>query len=193
MSLRALYTALLLLSLLSPLAAQRLPTEIRGYRVYQARVRVDASTTSPDKRTADAAIRIKTPEVVSVGLAGISLDVGAEIESADQSGRVDFLTFKDLRINGIAVTADEYGHPFDFVRAKPAALPFPVRINVGSSGIARAAYREIIDSRSEWAVTGTVFVFGRFKKYGFTFKRVIPVPIDLKIPNPIAETVKQTR
>lgn len=40
-------------------------------------------------------------------------------------------------------------------------------------------------AKDEWTVTGRVFVFGRFKKFGFDFKRVVPVEINLKIKNPL--------
>jgi hypothetical protein len=44
---------------------------------------------------------------------------------------------------------------------------------------------ELINSPNELVVTGTAFVFGKFKKFGFTFKRVVPVKIDLKFKNPL--------
>ena len=51
--------------------------------------------------------------------------------------------------------------------------------------MARTAYEESTAPKDKWQVTGTVFVFGRFKKMGLTFKRVIPVPVTLTIDNPI--------
>ena len=56
--------------------------------------------------------------------------------------------------------------------------------------MARAARRELIESKKEWQVTGTVFIFGKFKKFGFGFKRVVPVKINLKIDNPLKTLIK---
>jgi hypothetical protein len=53
--------------------------------------------------------------------------------------------------------------------------------------VSKAVYRELTEQRDELQVTGTVFVFGKFKKMGFEFKRVIPVKIDLKIKNPLRQ------
>jgi hypothetical protein len=36
-----------------------------------------------------------------------------------------------------------------------------------------------------WPVTGRVYVFGRFKKFLFSFKRVVPVELSLTLPNPL--------
>jgi len=49
----------------------------------------------------------------------------------------------------------------------------------------RAAYSEIVEHKSELSVTGTAFVFGKFKKMGFSFKRVVPIKIDIKVKNPL--------
>jgi hypothetical protein len=59
----------------------------------------------------------------------------------------------------------------------------------------RGAVRELKDSKEEWSVTGRVFVFGKFKKFGFNFKRVVPVEINIKIKNPLraGEVSSQSR
>jgi hypothetical protein len=65
-------------------------------------------------------------------------------------------------------------------------LPQPVRGFVSSLNIAKAVYKEMVESKPTWNVSGTVFVFGKFKKFGFRFKRVVPVKIELKLANPLA-------
>jgi hypothetical protein len=40
-------------------------------------------------------------------------------------------------------------------------------------------------SKDVWPVTGRVYVFGRFKKFLFSFKRVVPVELNLSLPNPM--------
>ena len=64
-------------------------------------------------------------------------------------------------------------------------LPTPAKITINTANIAKAAYKELVDSKKDWSVTGIVFVFGKFRKFGVSFKRVVPVKIDLTIKNPL--------
>jgi len=160
-------------------AGQSLPREIRGYKVHQMKVRVDPANKH------GAAVSIGTPTLVSLGLTGVTIEATAEIDMIDQNGSVDFLMFKDVETNGIPLSIEDYEHGFRLRKGEKITLPAPVRATVSSVNIAKAAYKETTDSTDKWQVTGTVFVFGRFKKMGFTFKRVIPVPITLTIDNPV--------
>jgi hypothetical protein len=165
---------------------QSIPHEIRGYKVHEAKIKVvNSRNKGPKTDSAEALVTIADPALVDIGLTGVELEFGAEIASTGHSGRVDFLTFRDFRVNGIAVEIEEYDHPFSFVNNQPIKLPQPARVFIGTASIAKAAYRELIESKHEWTVTGTVFVFGKFKKYGFSFKRVVPIRIDIKITNPV--------
>ena len=102
-----------------------------------------------------------------------------------QSGRIDFLAFRDFRVNGVAIEFDEYTHSFDVKKGVAIRLPRPVQGFVSSLNIAKAVYKEMVESTPTWHVTGTVFVFGKFKKLGFKFKRVVPIEIELKVKNPL--------
>ena len=102
-----------------------------------------------------------------------------------ESGKVDFITFRNISINGLALNVDEYRHAFEFKKGTPLSIPRPARISIPSSALPRALLNELITSPKELSVIGTAFVFGRFKKFGFTFKRVVPVAIDLKMANPL--------
>lgn len=93
--------------------------------------------------------------------------------------------FKDVTANGIPLEIDEYQHPFRLKKGETVKLPLPVRGSVSSINIAKAAYAESTNARDQWQIKGIVFVFGRFKKLGMTFKRVIPIPINLVIANPL--------
>ena len=177
---------LLVLAFVHFCGAQELPSKIRGYKVHNANISVRSSD---DKRVAnaerEAVITIGTPEVVDYGLTGITLAAGAEIAAVDQRGKVHFLTFRDFRINGIAVEIEEYKHEFEFKKRESITLPKPARVFVGTLNLARAARNELLDRKMKWKVTGTVFVFGKFKKFGMNFKRVVPIKIDLTIANPL--------
>lgn len=182
--------AILMLLLAFANHAQDLPDKIRGYKVYKAKIQVTASVDSTNSVTAntangDAVVRIGTLRVIDVGLTGVTFEATADLGVIPQSGRIDFLDFHDFRVNGIAVEIDEYTNSFDVKKGVAIKLPKPVRGFVSSLNIAKAAYNELVESKPTWHVTGTAFVFGKFKKFGFKFKRVVPVKIELTVKNPL--------
>lgn len=167
-------------------SAQDLPGKIRGYKVHNARVQVVTSAdTTIGASNGDAVVKIGEPRIVDVGLTGVTFEADADLGVLPESGRIDFLMFRDFRVNGIAVAFDEYTNSFDAKKGVAIKLPKPVRGFVSSLSIAKAVYKEMVESKAIWNVTGTVFVFGKFKKYGLRFKRVVPVKIDLKVKNPL--------
>ena len=176
----------LILAFVHTCIAQELPPKIRGYRVHNANITVRSSDDkNPANAEREAVITVGIPDVVEYGLTGITLEANAEIAAVDQSGKIDFLTFRDFRINGIAIDIEEYKHKFSFKKGGSILLPKPARIFIGTLDLARAARNELMDPKKKWTVTGTVLVFGKFKKYGMNFKRVVPIKIDLTIANPI--------
>ena len=174
--------------------AQDLPKEIRGYKVQKAKISVvnqiekTGVSKSAKNDNSEALVNISAPELVEISLTGITLELSAEIEALEQSGKVDFLTFYDFRVNDLAVDVEEYKESFEFKKNQKIALPKPVKIFVGAGQTLRGALAEFNESKTEWTVTGRIFVFGHFKKAGFSFKRVVPVEINLKIKNPLAKT-----
>ena len=170
----------------STLAAQDLPKEIRGYKVHRAKISVagqNQKTQTQDQP--EVSVKIGEPEVTDVSLTGITFEISAEINSTNQSGTVDFLTFHDFRVNGLKVDVHEYREPFDFKKSQTVTLPKPIEIFLGAGQTLRGAFKEMKESKTEWTVTGRIFVFGQFKKSFLKFKRVIPVEINLKIKNPL--------
>ena len=93
--------------------------------------------------------------------------------------------FRNFKVNGLDVEIEDYTNSFELSKSQPLALPKPVKIFLGSGQALKGALGELRDSKEEWTVTGTVFVFGRFKKWGFSVKRVVPVEVDVKIKNPV--------
>ncbi len=179
-----LCVSILLLSFLAN--AQNLPDKIRGYKVYDAKISVKTENDKIEtKGESEASVNIGEPEIADVSLTGITLELSAEILGLEQSGCIDFLTFHDFRVNGLPVEIEEYKESFAFKKNQPNQLPKPVVIFLSAAQTLRGALKELKDSKNEWQVTGRVFVFGRFKKFGFSFKRVVPVEINIKIKNPL--------
>jgi len=166
--------------------AQDLPNEIRGYKVYNAKISVKNQTEkSVARNKSEAFVKVGEPEVIDISLTGVTLEISAEIDALGQSGTVDFLSFKDFRVNGLQVEVEEYKESFEFKKNQTIILPKPVKIFVGTGQTLRGAVNELKESKDEWRVTGMVFVFGRFKKSFLKFKRVVPVEINIKIKNPL--------
>lgn len=183
---------LLLVPLAFSISAQELPNKIRGYKVHRAKILIQTAD-QPDagKREMSVVFDSFRVEIGKVSIIKTVWDVTNEITVFGQSGEIDFITFKDFKINGNNVEIEEYRHDLSFRHGEKLFLAKPIRINLGNLSGLKAATREFTDSKEKWQIEGRVFVFGKFKKSLFKFKRVIPIDIDLEISNPL-KTKKKT-
>jgi hypothetical protein len=167
--------------------AQELPKKIRGYKLH----RVDVSV---NKENRGSGIRVDVgfgePRVTSFSLEGLTFELDSTVLVYGKSGKVDFLMFRDFTVNGIDVEINEYRKSFDFEKDASVKLENPVSITVGASGVLKGAFSEMRSVKKQWDVKGRLFVFGKFKKFGFTFKRVVPVDLELSIKNPVTEKLR---
>lgn len=170
---------------------QELPKEIRGYKVYNAKISVKNKIENTGKTDeSEAFVKVGEPDLIDVSLTGITFAVSAEIASVEQSGTIDFLTFHDFRVNNLAVEVEEYKKAFAIKKNQTIVLPETIKIFLGAGQTLHGALSELKESKDEWTITGRVFVFGHFKKSFLKFKRVVPVEINLKIKNPLKITSK---
>ena len=172
------------LILASSLSAQDLPKEIRGYKVHKEIVTLSNDATADREK---AFVKVGTPTIEDVSLGGVTLAIVGELEEAGHDGRVELMTFKDFRVNNLAIDVSDFDKPFDVKKSGRTTLPEPATVFLPTAKILNAAWKEITASKDDWTVTGRVFVFGKFKKFGFKFKRVIPVDVRLTIKNPLVE------
>jgi hypothetical protein len=176
----------LLFLLVVPSIAQDYPEKIRGYKVHKTKISVkNVGEKTSDKDDSEAFVTVGEPKVTNVSITGVTLEIMVEMSAVEYKGKVDFLTFKDFRVNGMSVDIAEYNYPFEFEKTKKITLPKPISIFVGTGQSMLGVLGQVAAPKDEWDVTGTVFVFGKFKKAGFNFKRVIPVPVNIKIKNPV--------
>src|SRR5688572_768988 len=142
------------------------PKEIRGYKVELARVEIrrdrEQREDAGNGSDSDALIRLGEPKVSGLTPFGITLEVPVTVAAVKQGGRVDFLTFEDMVVNGTRVTVSEYNHPFDLPSRAPVTLPDPVTIYVSTPRVLLGAISEWNEPKEVWPVTGRVYVFGRF-------------------------------
>lgn len=166
------------------------PKEIRGYKVELAKVEIkrqDArgSAAASDETDADALIQLGEPHVTGLSPLGITLEVPVTVAAVKQGGRVDFLTFEEMTVNGTPVTVSEYQHSFNLPNDHPVTLPDPVTIYISTPRAMLGVLGEWNQPKPVWPVTGRVYVFGQFKKFLFKFKRVVPVELSLSFRNPL--------
>jgi len=173
------------------------PTKIRGYKVERAVVEVkkqqkkSKDTTADQQRSSesdtDALIRFGDAQLARVTPLGITLEIPIVVAPVQQKGRVDFLIFEDMVVNDSPVQIDEYHRTFDLPNKEELTLREPVRFYIYLPSAVLAAIDEWSDSKERWLVTGRVYVFGNFKKSIFSFKRCIPVELNLTMRNPLRE------
>jgi hypothetical protein len=192
---------------------RKYPDKIRGYKVERTVVEVKKtksnnsnSSTRPrtvneidkpndgaanDDADVDQLIRFGQPQLARVTPLGITFEVPIVVAPVKQSGHVDFLVFEDMVINGRSVDIDEYQRSFDLPNKEPLTLRAPLQIYIYLPSALLAAIGEWTDSQEIWPVTGRVYVFGKFKKsvlgISASFKRCVPVELDLKMRNPLRD------
>ena len=171
--------------------ARSYPKEIRGYKVTRAKVEIKRS--DDDKREgdetaagdSDALIQFGEPRIVRTTPLGFTLEVPVTVAAVKQGGRVHFLTFEDMVVNGMPVTIEDYMHSFELPNKHAIALPVPIRLFISSPRAIAGAISDWSNPQETWPVTGRVYVFGSFRKFIFTAKRAVPVELSLKLPNPL--------
>jgi hypothetical protein len=168
------------------------PKEVRGYKVERAAVELKQTkakkTDSKVQTPSDAStslIQFGNPRVERITPLGISLEIPILVSPVRQKGRIDFLVFDNMMVNGTSVEIDEYHHAFNLPNEKPLTLKEPLRFYVYLPSAVLAAIDELTNAKKEWALTGTVYVFGRFNKNIFRFKRCVPVQLNLMMRNPL--------
>ena len=170
--------------------ARDYPKEIRGYKVERAEVELKRPRAADEDRANGTAqepslITLGEPRVTSISPLGVYLEVPVTVAAVKQGGRVDFLTFEDMVVNGTPVTINEYQHSFELPNDRAVTLPNPVTLYISTPRALFGALGEWSRPKEVWPVTGRVYVFGRFKKFFFTFKRVVPVELALSFRNPL--------
>ena len=175
---------------MNPVSAQTqpLPREIRGYKVQRATVEVKKLQKAPNQ-TAESAenelIKFGDPKLVKATPLGISLEIPIVVSPVTQKGVIDFLTFEEMEVNGTSVSIEDYEHKFELPDKRPIILKRPLSVYINLPNALLAAVGEWTDSKENWPITGRVYVFGRFKKSLFSFKRCIPIQLNLTITNPM--------
>ncbi|HSE22574.1 MAG TPA: hypothetical protein VLB68_12990 [Pyrinomonadaceae bacterium] len=166
---------------------QPLPREIRGYKVERALVEVKKKPQQKDagQLGENDLIKFGDPKLVKATPLGISLEIPVVVSPVTQKGVIDFLMFEGMKVNGTSVSIEDYEQRFDLPDKRPLRLRRPLKIYISLPSAILAAVDEWADSKETWPVTGRVYVFGKFRKALFSFKRCIPVDLNLTLQNPM--------
>src|SRR6476469_9561485 len=115
------------------------PDKIRGYKVERTVVEVkrtasSATNNGTDSQTADPGvdllISLGRPTLARVTPLGITFEVPMVVAPVTQSGKVEFLVFEDIEINGHSVNISDYENSFSLPNSKPLTLNHPLRIYI---------------------------------------------------------------
>jgi hypothetical protein len=171
---------LLLTALIAALAA---PAHAGGtgygrYRIGGGDARLDAL---------GGAVQFGLPEPVAVTREELVVDVPVRVRPVGVSGRVERVEFRDLALNGIPFEVDPYEASFDLSESDPVTLPAPVRLRVKFLAVAPGLVREGLMPSDTLRLTGTATVSGVYRKWIFSLRRAVEVPIEVAGPNPIAD------
>src|SRR5215204_5282865 len=178
----AAISILLPFGLISNAQTHELPKKIRGYKVHGETI------TLKNEPVADGRpyVIVGQPNVSDVSISGVTFAITAELSSAGYEGRVDMLSFRDFTVNGLPVEVRDLNVPFDVEKTGTTKLPGPATVFLPTSKVLRSAWSEVTNSKDQWEVRGRILVFGKFKKFGFNFKRVVPVDVQLRMKNPLS-------
>lgn len=164
------------------------PKEIRGYKVERKVVELKKPKKKSSESDVDQLITFGQPLFARVTPLGITLEIPIVVAPIKQSGHVDFLIFEDMIVNGTSVEIDEYHRAFDLPNKEPLTLNEPLSFYIYLPSAVLATVDDWADSKENWPVTGRVYVFGKFKKSLFSFKRVVPVELNLTMRNPLRQS-----
>ncbi|MBS1769363.1 MAG: hypothetical protein JSS77_06850 [Acidobacteria bacterium] len=176
--------ASLIFLLLAVFAAmgQEYPDRIDGYKVHKKPIVINSVERKDSKKDVDFVLN--TPTFAGASLTAVKFKFAAAL-SSDRAAKIEKIRFYGLTVNGIAVKIDEFDRAFDLKADELVTLPEPFAGEVSSFGVAKGAWLELTTPKKEWVVKGKAYIFGRFKKFGMTFRRAIPVEFDLSVKNPI--------
>lgn len=161
-----------------------LPSKIDGYKVENAKVVVTKSSPSSISG-ADVVIRLDDPRIANFGLLTASVEIRGEMFSNTASGEIERMSFHDVEVNGVPVDLDDVRDGFKFRRGENRAFAHISTVSLGPLAAGQGLLRELTGGKGDWTLTGIVFVFGKFTRWGLTFKRVIPVRLELTVKDPL--------
>jgi hypothetical protein len=133
------------------------------------------------------AVTLGAPRAIAVSAREIVIDVPVHVHPVGVSGRVERVEFEGMALNGIPFTVEPYSEAFDLPDAAGRELGSPLRLRLDFTSIAPGLALEGLFPSDRLRLTGRVVLDGTFRKWIFSVKRSVAVPIDSSRPNPLAD------
>jgi len=138
-------------------------------------------------KAVERSLEFGVPQPISVSWTELVVDVPVRVKPVGVSGHVDRVAFSDLELNGTPFEVDPYTASFDLPDDEAITLPRPLRVRVRFARVAPGVLEEAVMPSDTLRLTGKAKVDGTFRKWIFSSKRSVNVPIDVSGPNPLAD------
>ncbi len=145
------------------------PKEIRGYKVERTVVEVKKPETKNRQTGNDQSPRENNN---SDGPRNAETNSEADVDELIQLGKPQL-----ARVTPLGITFE----------VPIVVSPVKQSVYIYLPSALLAALGDWSDTKETWPVTGRVYVFGKFKRSIFSFKRVVPVELNLSMRNPLRE------
>lgn len=133
------------------------------------------------------AVSFGVPRPVAVSTQEIVVEVPVRVSAVGAGATVERIEFADMALNGIPFEVEPYTSSFELPESGTRELEDPLRLRLDLQKVAPGVAWESLYPSDALRLTGRVAVEGTFRKWIFSVKRTVEVPIDLSHPNPLAE------
>jgi hypothetical protein len=166
-----------LIALVAALAAVEALAADGPYKPGGGDARLDAAA---------GAIQLGIPRRVTITTTEVVVEVPLVVRPVGIGGSIERVEFVDLAINGIPFDVEPYDASFDLPDKEAVELPMPLRLHLAYAKVAPGVLEETLYPSDTLRLTGKATVSGTFRKWIFSLKRSLEVPIDVSRPNPVA-------
>lgn len=132
-------------------------------------------------------VELGMPEPASISWSEMLVEVPVRLRPVGVGGRVHRLEFHELSLNGIPFEVDPYDASFDLPSKKPVALPQPLRLRLRFRTVAPKLLEEALAPSASLRLSGRVTIDGTFKKWIFSSRRTVELPVEVSGANPFAD------
>jgi hypothetical protein len=131
-------------------------------------------------------VELGTPTAATVSWRDLVVEVPVRVRPVGVAGTIHGLRFEELRLNGIPFEVDPYETSFELPEKEPVTLAEPLRLRLNFRRVAPGLIEEAFLPSDTLRLTGRVAVAGTFRKWIFSSKRTVEVPLDVTSENPLA-------
>jgi hypothetical protein len=133
------------------------------------------------------AIVLGVPRPASVSIRELVVEIPVTVKPVGIGGRVHHVRFSEMSLNGIPFAVDPYDASFDLPDESAIALEEPLRLRLEFASVAPGLLAEALAPSEKLELRGKVGVDATLKKWLFSTRRDVELPLEVTSPNPLAE------